>query len=154
LVFRQDRNIGHNWQFTYEQERRLDQYTVMQAVKPEWTMLHSELISLDLDERIEQIITALKLIPAEVNPDLLRRESSLVGLLRRIQRYVEWTVPELLPDRAEAAEQLVNIARLAAQLLVQPDAGNRWSTAVAEEFTLITRSKTQLALQQSAQLQI
>lgn len=64
---------------------------------------------------------ALEGVAAEVEADEVEGEQRLEPLLREIGRYVEWTVPDLVPARAEAAEQLVNVARFTARLLVQSD---------------------------------
>lgn len=104
----------------------------MQAVKPEWATLQAQFAQLALDDRIEQIINELRALQVEVAAESNngagdRSTTSVTFLsltLRRIQRYVEWTVPELLPERAEEAETLVNVARLAARLLLQDKAWN------------------------------
>lgn len=104
----------------------------MQAVKPEWATLQAQFIQLALAVRIEHIINELRAlqvqVEAEINNGVGDRASTALTsvhlMLRRIQRYVEWTVPELLPERAEEAETLVNVARLSARLLLQEGVWN------------------------------
>ncbi len=111
----------------------------MQAVKPEWTDLQAQFTPLALSARLSHIIAELKALKTEIEADsdialnnaseeLFHERSSAIDChnlrLRRLQRYVEWTVPELLPERAEEAETLVNVARFAACLLIQEKVGN------------------------------
>jgi len=120
----------------------------MQAVKPEWADLQDQFTVLALSTRVSHLIEALKVLQQQVEVDCCLTPGSASEepfhkrsaqtdscnlLLRRIQRYVEWTVPELLPERAEAAETLVNVARFAARLLIQESAGNTNSVPVQIE---------------------
>jgi hypothetical protein len=111
----------------------------MQAVKPEWSDLQAQFTPLALDAQLSHIVEELKALQSEIEADgdvafsnaseeSFGERSSLIGyrnlMLRKIQRYVEWTVPELLPERVEDAEILVNVARFAARLLIQEKAEN------------------------------
>lgn len=100
----------------------------MQAVKPEWASLQARFTPLTLSARLLCVIDELKALKQEMdakpNGALGDMPGSLHFMLRKIQRYVEWTVPELLPDRAEEAEILVNVNRFAARLLLQEEVWN------------------------------
>jgi hypothetical protein len=100
----------------------------MKAVKPEWGSLQAEFTPLSLSARLSCIMDELKALQHEMDVKssgaLGDAPSSLYFMLRKIQRYVEWTVPELLPDRAEDAETLVDVNRFAARLLIQKEAWN------------------------------
>lgn len=107
----------------------------MQAVKPEWALLQVQFTALALDIRILQIASELQTLQNEVEARQILTpndtQDSCNSILRKIQRYVEWTAPELLPSRAEDAETLVNVARFAARLLIQEKAWNN-SRVLAE----------------------
>jgi hypothetical protein len=95
----------------------------MQAIKPEWASLQAQFIPLRLNVQLSYVVNELEALKCEINAHsdqaLSNQSDSLHFMLRKIQRYVEWTVPQLLPDRAEEAEILVNVSRFAAQLLLQ-----------------------------------
>lgn len=100
----------------------------MQVVKPEWASLQAQFTSLTLSARLLCVMDELQALKQEMdtkpNGALSNMPGSLHFMLRKIQRYVEWTVPELLPDRAEEAEILVNVNRFAARLLIQEEVWN------------------------------
>ncbi|MBD2093238.1 hypothetical protein H6F67_25675 [Microcoleus sp. FACHB-1515] len=109
----------------------------MQTVKPEWAPLQAQFTSLTLDTRILQIASELQALQNEVEVGYTVTPSdaqdSCNSILRKIERYVEWTVPELLPSRAEDAEILVNVARFAARLLIQEKAWNNSRVVIEVE---------------------
>ena len=107
----------------------------MQVIKPEWIPLQVQFAPLALSERILRIQNELEGLKREINaqqPEAMGSASdSLQFILRKIQRYVEWTAPDLLPDRAEEAEILVNVGRFASRLMDQ-EASHNLPQVVAE----------------------
>jgi len=114
----------------------------MQVIKPEWIPLQAQFATLALSERILRIQNELEGLKREINaqqPEAMGSASdSLQFILRKIQRYVEWTAPDLLPEhcvarsvRAEEAEILVNVGRFASRLSIQ-EALHSSDQAVAE----------------------
>lgn len=95
----------------------------MQVIKPEWMPLQAQFVPLPLNERISRIQDELNGLKREINaqqPEAMSTApDSFQFILRKIQRYVEWTAPDLLPGRAEEAETLVNVGRFASRLMVQ-----------------------------------
>lgn len=112
----------------------------MQAVKSEWTALQAEFASLALSDRITSILTELKALQEMAIQSDISNSDLLHFRLRKVQRYVEWTVPELLPDRAEDAEILVKVSRFAAQFLIQEADWNtsRLTTEVEQQIKQIS----------------
>jgi hypothetical protein len=100
----------------------------MQVVKPEWVSLQAQFTPLALNERISRIQDELEALQHEIEAQhfeaLNAVPDSLQFMLRKIQRYVEWTVPDLVPERAEEAEILVNIGRFTSRLVLQE---TRWN---------------------------
>jgi actin-like ATPase involved in cell morphogenesis len=107
----------------------------MQVVKPEWIPLQAQFVPLALNERISRIQDELKGLKREIDAQQPEAMSSAPDsfqfILRKIQRYVEWTAPDLLPDRAEEAEILVNVGRFASRLSIQ-EASHSSDQSVAE----------------------
>jgi len=107
----------------------------MQVIQPEWMLLQVQFAPLALSERILRIQNELKGLKREIDtqqPEAMDNASnSLQFILRKIQRYVEWTAPDLLPGRAEEAEILVNVGRFVSRLIVQEVSHNPHQ-AVAE----------------------
>ena len=107
----------------------------MQVIKPEWIPLQVQFAPLALSERILRIQNELEGLKREIDAQQPEAVSSppdsLQFTLRKIQRYVEWTAPDLLPDRAEEAEILVNVGRFASRLMDQ-EASHNLPQVVAE----------------------
>lgn len=108
----------------------------MQATRPEWLSLQAQFTSLMLSERVSWIQNELKALSHEIEAHTTSAPGALSFRLGKIQRYVEWTAPDLVPDRAEEAEILVNVGRFVTQLVLQRDAWecDAITTAIAKHI--------------------
>jgi hypothetical protein len=104
----------------------------MQAVKPEWATAYSRFEALSLDQQIALIISGLEAISSQAAGKGPGAAKTQERQMREVQRYVEWSVPALVPERAEAAEGLVNVARCIARWLVSSDPHIQVSAAEVE----------------------
>lgn len=97
----------------------------MQIVKSEWASLQTQFEELAPSEKLSHLQAELEALSQTISSHAPEPHcpvtESLSYSLRKIQRYVEWTVPDMVPERAEAAETLVNISRFSARLAVQED---------------------------------
>lgn len=105
----------------------------MQAVKPEWASAYSRFEAMSLEQQIAVIISGLEVIASQsAGKDGAGAAKAQERQMREVQRYVEWSVPALVPERAEAAERLVDVARCIARWLVSSDPKIQVSAAEVE----------------------